>query len=139
MWIGIWIGKRRGEPEYEALLRRYWEFRPGDIVLVCEWHHAEIHKIYDRVISEFRHKIGKPLRLASWEEAEELMQLLEQVCEAWIEQESPGYDPARLRADRVDARIVRAGPQPKTKLARKRRRKRKAKVRDAKRRNRGPR
>jgi hypothetical protein len=139
MWIGIWIGRRRGEPEYEALLKRYWEFRVGDIVLICEWHHAEIHKLYDRIIAEFRQKLGKPLRMASWEEAEELMQRMEAACEAWLQQESPGYNPEQLRADRMDARIRREGPQPKTKLARKRRRKRKAKVRAAKRRNRGPR
>lgn len=120
MWIGIWIGLRKGEPEFDALVQRYWQFRLEDIVHVCEWHHAEAHKLYDGIIQEFKRRLAKPLYKASWQEAEELMRLLEDACEQWLTQETPGYNPRLLRAERAAQKIERASTKPKSKKRRKR-------------------
>ena len=119
MWIGIWIGRRKDEQEFAAFIKRYWEFHRDDIVYVCEWHHAEIHHIYDGIIQEFKKKLGKPLYKATWEEAEELMQLLEAACVQWLAQQTPGYNPAQLKMDRLAGKI---GQHPRPKKRRKRKR-----------------
>lgn len=119
MWIGIWFDRRKGEAEFQELVRLYWKFRPQDIVYLCDWHHAEAHKLYDGIIQKFKLKLGKPLYKAMWSEAEELMRLLEAACEQWLLEVTPGYDPRLLRIERM-AQKIGARVTSKSKKRRKR-------------------
>jgi transposase-like protein len=90
MWRGIWAARRRGEPAWEAFLKRYHEYRAEDIVLICVSHHAEIHAIYDQIIRQHIQLVGKSLAKFSWTEARALMAELEKTCMKWLREETPG-------------------------------------------------
>jgi hypothetical protein len=90
MWRGVWSKRRRGEPAWDKFLKRYFEFRPEDTVVVCESHHAEIHVLYDQIIKADRDERGKNLSQYSWSEARQLMTRLEDCCLEWLDYISPG-------------------------------------------------
>ena len=90
MWLGVWAGRRRGEPRWIEFVKRYWSFHRDDVRYLCANHHAEIHSIYDDIIAEDRAKVGKPLYDYSWKQAEALMDKLEAAFNVWIRLESRG-------------------------------------------------
>lgn len=92
MWLGIWAGRRKGEPEWIEFVARYYEFNPEDICELCVSHHAEIHVIYDALIKQDIKMRGKTLMRYTWDEAYELMDKLEKACLKWIKQETPGIN-----------------------------------------------
>lgn len=100
MWFGIWEARRRGEAHFIAFVRRYLEFRPEDVVLVCEAHHSEIHLIYDRIIAEDRRHTHTQLSKYSWRMARRLMRKLEAACDKWLRESSPGITRAELKRRR---------------------------------------
>lgn len=92
MWLGIWSGRRRHEAAFQSMVKRYHEFRIEDCEILCPNHHAEIHKIYDGIISADRKKTGRPLSKYSWVQANLLMDKLEAACLRWLKTQSPGID-----------------------------------------------
>lgn len=91
LWFGPWA-HRRGEPKWEAFCRRYADFREEDIVHICAPHHAEIHSIYDRIITEDIATTGLNLYLYSWRQASILMDKLRVTCAQWLVTDTPGID-----------------------------------------------
>lgn len=100
MWIGIWAKRRRGETRFEALKKRYHEFRPEDVVLVCNVHHPEIHQIYDEIIRRHKFSLEKGLSQYTWAEADILMALLRKACDEWLTTETPGIESEELNRQR---------------------------------------
>lgn len=77
--------------------RRYHEFRPEDVRLICNWHHGEIHLLYDIELDKWIKKLNnKPLNKYSWTEAQNLMTRFEKVFNIWIKKVTPGVDPKFL-------------------------------------------
>lgn len=79
--------------KYKAFVKRYYQFHPDDVVILCPWHHCEIHKKYDKVIKKHIHKRMKRLRDFSWGEAQDLMFELEELCKEWEKEKTPGLNP----------------------------------------------
>lgn len=77
---------------------RYHAFLPQDVVKICNWHHGEIHLLYDIEIDHcLAEKEQKPLNKWSTEEAEWLMDRFQAVFDNWIQKVTPGVDPKFLR------------------------------------------
>lgn len=130
LWLGPWA-HRGAEPQWNKFVARYHEFREADIVVLCSFHHAEIHSIYDKIIAEDSAKLALPLYLYSWAQGRRLMDKLEAECLRWLGTETPGIDPANYGATRrLRWRILRKeakkkfpkAKRPPKKLRRKRRR-----------------
>lgn len=100
MWFGIWRLTRADDPRFQSLKHRYNKFRPEDTVLICDWHHAEIHLQYDMLIRARAKSLGKSLSHFTWEEAEDLMADLRKVCQKWMRQRTPGTDPLGFKRER---------------------------------------
>lgn len=100
MWLGVWAGQRRGEKRFEAFKKRYYEFHPDDVVLICYKHHPEIHQVYDEIIARHKASISKSLTNYTWAEAEILMTLLRAACNEWLTTETPGIEPEELNRQR---------------------------------------
>lgn len=101
MWLGIWAGRRRGEPRFVQLQERYAEFRAEDVALLHDDHHAEIHSIYDQIINADKKRLGISLYDYTWRQAEALMDKLEAAFNEWVGRETPGIsarDYARVKA-----------------------------------------
>jgi hypothetical protein len=92
MWLSIWAGRRRSENRWRSFVERYHQFLTEDVVLICDSHHAEIHSIYDRLISQDRAKTKIPFAKYSWRQADHLMDKLEKACVDWLARETPGID-----------------------------------------------
>ena len=90
MWLGIWASRRRGEKRWEEFIARYYKFLPEDVVLICDSHHAEIHSLYDKLITKDRAHTQIAFSKYSWVQAVCLMNKLEQLCNEWLKRESPG-------------------------------------------------
>jgi hypothetical protein len=101
MWFGIWSSRRRHEEKFQEMIEQYYKFAPADCVILCPEHHAEIHRIYDRIISKDRRLLNKPLAKYSWPQAEALMGKLHRKCMTWIAKETPGIDPRDLDKQRA--------------------------------------
>jgi len=91
MWLNAWA-HRSGQERWEEFRRRYYEFRPEDVVRICRNHHAEIHSIYDKIIQDDTAKLQRPLYKYTWAQGHRLMQKLEIACSQWLTQETPGID-----------------------------------------------
>jgi hypothetical protein len=91
LWLAPWA-RRQSEVQWRAFVRRYKEFRPEDVVLICEHHHAEIHSIYDQIIADDCAKTGLPLYLYSWKQGRVLMRRLEEACKEWLQHPTSGID-----------------------------------------------
>jgi len=90
MWIRAFASKRRSK-KYKAFLRRYMQYRKTDVIEICERHHEEAHWLYGAVITrEIRKRHFKLLKNYTWQEAEEMMQVLRKFCKVWLEKETPG-------------------------------------------------
>ncbi|KKN88123.1 hypothetical protein LCGC14_0251950 [marine sediment metagenome] len=79
---------------YKALVQRYASFDERDIIRICNWHHCEIHLMYDEAINEDRQLHLKPMLEYTWQEANSLMRALRKLCYKWEKEETPGRDPA---------------------------------------------
>jgi hypothetical protein len=135
LWLGPWA-HRASEPRWQEFVARYHEFREADIVRLCAPHHAEIHARYDRVISDDVARVGLPLYLYSWAQAERLMDKLRSACEAWLLRETPGIDSdeyGRTKAlrRRILKRKAAAKADPDSALGKRRRRRHRRKKRGA--------
>jgi hypothetical protein len=100
IWFGVFL-KRAGEPRFQELIKRYNEFRPEDTVLICDWHHCEIHAIYDEIIAKDRRRTGVRLAKYRWGQAERLMRDLTKACDDWLKKRTPGLDPALFEEART--------------------------------------
>lgn len=92
MWLGIWAGRRRGEPRFVELQERYAQFRAEDVALLHDDHHAEIHSIYDQIINADKKRLGIALYHYTWKQAEALMDKLEAAFNEWVGRETPGVN-----------------------------------------------
>lgn len=92
MWLYIWATRRRGESRFNDFVVRYHLFLPKDVVLICDSHHAEIHSIYDKIITEDREYTRTSFAKYSWAQAERLMAKLTETCNKWLLEETSGID-----------------------------------------------
>lgn len=92
--------ERQGGRRWLALSRRYYDFRPQDIVVLCEWHHREIHELYKVIVSKHVRKIGRRIQQWSWTEADILMKELDAVCKRWLKLITPGSPPWPVVVDK---------------------------------------
>jgi hypothetical protein len=99
MFFGVWSW-REGQPRWESFKKRYEEFHPDDIVVLGQNHHAEVHVLYDVIISNHMVAAGRSLTNYSWAQAEHLMDCLEAAFNAWVVEETPGFQAKRLSAMR---------------------------------------
>lgn len=99
MFFGVWAW-RDGEPRWESFKERYNQFHPNDIVVLGQNHHAEVHVLYDVIISNHMVVSGRSLANYSWAQAEHLMDCLEAAFKAWVVVETPGFQANRLSAMR---------------------------------------
>jgi hypothetical protein len=106
MWIGVWRSRRRGEKKFEDFCKRYRAFMAEDIGHICDMHHAEIHEVYDRIISEDKKRTGLPLSKYSWTQANRLMDKLERAYYKWLKEQTPGIFPRQLDARRRVRRLL---------------------------------
>jgi hypothetical protein len=81
---------RVGTPQYDAFVRRYFEYRDEDCVRICASHHREIHEKYDAIIQWDMQKLGKRLHHYTWTQAEALMDKLITQCNDWLEKRTKG-------------------------------------------------
>jgi hypothetical protein len=100
LWLGIWSGRRRTETKWKEFVNRYYSFVPEDCVILCANHHAEIHNIYDKIISHDRRQTGRRLSKYTWPQAEKLMDKLERACIEWLAQQTPGIDYHTFKRER---------------------------------------
>lgn len=107
MWLAVWRSKRKGEQRFIRFVGRYKRFDPRDVTRICDWHHAEIHSIYDEIIQADMRMRSKRLQDYSWDEANELMSKLERRFWTWLGEPSPGLSPRKLRAQRAKERTRR--------------------------------
>lgn len=103
IFVALWTRVKVGDREFQKFARRYWGFLKTDTVDVCDWHHAEIHASYDKIINNHIVKVGAPLSRFTWKEARALMQDLTRCCNSWLKYVSPGIEPIRFRRDYDDA------------------------------------
>lgn len=94
MWFGIWAKRKRGELRWKEFKERYHKFLPEDVVLICDAHHAEIHSIYDKIITKDRAQVQCKLSEYTWVQATQLMNKLEEACLEWLETVTPGISSA---------------------------------------------
>lgn len=109
MWFGIWEERRRGERVFADFIQRYREYRPEDVVLICETHHSEIHLIYDRIIEADKRRTRKGLSKYSWPEAKRLMSKLAAACDKWLKETTPGITREELTQRRRAGFTVQRG------------------------------
>ena len=84
---------RHRSQKYKDFKARYESFHPDDIIVLCDWHHAEVHELYLKTIKFQCEKLALPLYAWTWKQAEILMKDLRNICAKWVVQESPGVDP----------------------------------------------
>jgi hypothetical protein len=92
MWFGIWAKRRRGETRFKEFIERYNMFLPEDVTLICDEHHAEIHSIYDEIITKDRAQTQTSLTSYTWVQATRLMNKLEAACNEWLKKQTAGID-----------------------------------------------
>lgn len=97
MWLGIWAS--RPAIRYEEFRKRYYRFHPNDTVLLCSYHHAEIHALYDIIIQRSKKAHGR-LYLFTWKQAHKLMAELSDACDVWLKKRTPGISSATLTRKR---------------------------------------
>lgn len=95
LFIGVWAGVKRGK-DYKELVDRYLEFRPEDVIHVCDQHHAEIHHIYRDIIYEHQVAARIPLIAFTWPRAKRLMKAMRDECNEWLKEDTPGMSPRRV-------------------------------------------
>ena len=84
---------KAGQPRYERFVKRYFEYRPEDIVPLCSSHHRAIHEIYEEIITAHCKSYHRPPRLWTWGMAEVLMGDLIARCNKWLQRPSRGAEP----------------------------------------------
>jgi hypothetical protein len=102
MFINHWATLPNPDSEIRRALNilraRYYQFRPCDTEIICEWHHVEIHKRYMGVIEWHKNLIGvRYLRNYSVRQAASLMRELKKEFQKWIKEKTPGINPAKAR------------------------------------------
>jgi len=95
LFVNVWAGVKRGKT-YTVLVDRYLEFRSGDVVHICDQHHAEIHHYYREIIYGHQVELKKPLIAFSWKEARQLMKAMRDECEEWLKEDTPGMSPRKV-------------------------------------------
>lgn len=101
LWLWLREADNRHKDWTDELVKdmnmRYHEFRKEDIVVVCSWHHAEIHMLYINILeNNQRRKCYKALADYSFKEAQTLMRHFEKACQKWLTKVTPGIDPESL-------------------------------------------
>lgn len=112
-------GKKRTK-WYKKLVERYESFDERDIIRICNWHHCEVHLLYDEVINTDRQLQQKTMPEYHWQQAGVLMRALRKLCYEWEKEETPGRNP-------TDCLFAKRFPQPKVRKLKKRMRKRQRK------------
>lgn len=102
---------------YKRFKTRYESFNPRDVVVLCAWHHCEIHLIYDRIIDAYRRREFRILTDFTWEQADGLMAHLKDVCREWEQRDTPGRNPVDCVPTKRFPKLIRV---PKKKRKRKR-------------------
>ena len=101
-WINLWnrlgpppFRKKRewGRRLFRLLKERYYQFRPQDVVVLCEWHHVEIHLIYRIIVLDAQVRFGKTKSKFSFEEALWVMRECKKACLDWLRTSSQGQNP----------------------------------------------
>ncbi|KKK51413.1 hypothetical protein LCGC14_3115190, partial [marine sediment metagenome] len=92
--------KKTKDDKYWRLCNTYEEFRPEDTVIICPWHHCEIHLLYDQTIHDDQRMRCKRLRDYTWPQAYSLMNKLRQLCLDWETEPSPGVDPVECEPEK---------------------------------------
>ena len=93
------VDRKRKTKRYREFVKRYKAFREQDVILLCPWHHCEIHLAYEPII--FSH-LNKPPEVFTWKQAWALMNELEEHCRDWEEEETDGVHPDMCGFDRRD-------------------------------------
>jgi hypothetical protein len=94
LFLGLWKRLPQGLKSddvrvIQRLLRvRYYEFRPRDVVDICDWHHAEIHLLYDRV-----RMVRDIVYDGTTRQVLGLMREYKKICREWLKEETPGTNP----------------------------------------------
>jgi hypothetical protein len=83
----------RGGRRWYQLMQRYEEFRPEDIIVICEWHHREIHELYWLIVMKHMKRLKLTPRDFSWKQADILMRDLAKCCDRWLKVVTPGSPP----------------------------------------------
>lgn len=112
---------KRRNIRYKKLVERYDSFDEGDIIRICNWHHCEIHLLYDEVINTDRQLQQRTMPDYTWHQADLLMRALRKLCYKWEKENTPGRSPE-------DCTFIKRFPQKVSpRQPRKRKRKRKKK------------
>lgn len=113
------IPHKKVSKKYKKFKARYESFDPRDIVVLCAWHHCEVHLGYDAVILQDKAIRCKVLRDYTWPQADALMRKLRQLCYEWEELKTPGMDPVECTPNK---RFTQVRP-PKRRKRKKRKKK----------------
>lgn len=101
------VPKKRRNNRYRTLVKIYHMFRPRDIVVLCAWHHCEIHLIYDKVIAAEGISRGRILTDFTWPQSDTLMRTLRDICKEWEERDTPGRNPIDCTPDKRFPLVVK--------------------------------
>jgi len=82
-----------GKAWYKAMQARYDEFREDDIVLLCDWHHEEVHQLYYKRLDRWLSRHGEMFWKWSRPQILEAMNDLRQLCRNWERKPTPGCKP----------------------------------------------
>jgi hypothetical protein len=113
--------KRKGTKKYKEFCKRYELFNPQDVLVLCAYHHCEIHLMYDPIIAERRIKLNRVLGDFTWEQAHDLMRTLRRLCYNWEKEETPGRNPKDCAPTRRFPDFKRGRDKKKRKKRRKNR------------------
>lgn len=104
----MWVSRFSGLDWFEDMVERYHEYNPDDIVYICAAHHAEVHKLYDKIIRRdmVQRRIAS-LYSYSRSMGEQLMDEMHKACMEWLQKETPGLDPETFSRDRRTRRKPR--------------------------------
>lgn len=92
--------KKTKDERYARLWRKYHKFDPKDTIIICPWHHCEIHLLYDAEIRQDQEQRLKRLRDYTWPQSNSLMKKLEKLCLEWEVETTPGTDPVECEPDK---------------------------------------
>ena len=96
--------------KYKNFIKRYTSFHKNDFVRICNWHHCEIHLMYDELINTDRNLRQRAMPDYSWRQANALMKKLGKFCLEWEKEDTPGRNPE-------DCNFLKRFPQEKQRVA----------------------
>lgn len=106
---------------YKGFVQRYASYNPRDVVVLCAWHHCEIHLLYDEIVlMDKRLNLTSSLKEYTWIQADALMKQLRKLCYQWETEITSGRDPDDCAPGKRYPTIKLRGPRKKRKRKRKR-------------------